>query len=203
LAFEPGEKWQYSNAGFIILGAIIERVGQQNYFDYTKEHIYLPAHMTNTDAYEMDHPPPNLAIGYTQMGMESIQEPGVRRNNLFLHAVKGGPAGSGFSTVEDLFNFSIALQEHKLLSAEYTNIVLTGKVRRPSALISQARYGYGFGEDFVSGTRIVGHNGGAPGINCELALYIELGYTVIVLSNYDGPAAKQVTDWLRERLTQL
>ncbi len=35
------------------------------------------------------------------------------------------------------------------------------------------------------------------------ALYIELGYTVIVLSNYDGPAAKQVTDWLRERLTQL
>src|SRR5439155_8281173 len=54
LLFEPGQKWQYSNAGFIILGAIIEKVSGENYFDYVREHIYKPAGMIDTDSYETD-----------------------------------------------------------------------------------------------------------------------------------------------------
>jgi len=203
LAFEPGERWQYSNAGFSVLGAIIEQVSQQSYFDYVREHIYRPAHMVNTDAYEMDNPPPNIAIGYTRAGLAEETEPGFRRNNLFLHVVKGGPAGGGFSTVEDLLNFSIALQEHRLLTAEYTNIVLTGKVNLPEPQKIPTSYAYGFFDEMINGHRVVGHSGGAPGINSRFQMYMDLGYTIVVLSNYDPPAATQVTDWLAERLTQI
>jgi CubicO group peptidase (beta-lactamase class C family) len=203
LAFEPGEKWQYSNAGFIVLGAIIERVSHQIYFDYVREHIYRPANMLNTDAYEMDRPPPNIAIGYTRAGQEGELEPGSRRNNLFLHVVKGGPAGGGFSTVEDLLNFSIALQEHRLLTEEYTNIVLTRKVNLPEPQKIPTSYAYGFFDETINGHRVVGHSGGAPGVNSRFQMYMDLGYTVVVLSNYDPPAATQLTDWLAERLTQI
>jgi CubicO group peptidase (beta-lactamase class C family) len=200
LAFEPGEKWQYSNAGFIVLGAIIEHVTQQSYFDYVKEHIYEPAGMFNTDAYELDQSTPNLALGYTKVGLDN-PEPGEWRNNLLLHVVKGGPAGGGFSTIEDLLNFSIALRSYKLLSEEYTNIVLDGKVDRAHSGTERTMYGYGFGDDTTNGTRIVGHTGGAPGINGQFDMYLDLGYTVVVLSNYDSPAAGQVARWLRQKLT--
>jgi hypothetical protein len=60
--------------------------------------------MTNTDCYEMDQDTPNLAIGYMR---EWPSRPW--KNNLYLHVVKGGPAGGGFSTVEDLLKFDIAL----------------------------------------------------------------------------------------------
>ncbi|HJT55625.1 MAG TPA: serine hydrolase domain-containing protein [Ktedonobacteraceae bacterium] len=203
LAFEPAEQWQYSNAGFIVLGAIIEQVSGQTYFDYVREHIYRPANMVNTDAYEMDHPPANIAIGYTHTGLEGETKPGFRKNNLFLHIVKGGPAGGGYSTVEDLLNFSIALQEHRLLTKEYTDILLTGKVILLEPQKTYTRYAYGFFEETIKGHRIVGHSGGAPGINSRFQMYLDLGYTVVVLSNYDPPAATQVTDWLAERLTQI
>lgn len=200
LAFEPGEQWQYSNAGYIVLGAIIEQVSQQSYFDYVREHIYRPANMLNTDAYEMDRPPSNIAIGYTRAGLAGEPELRARRNNLFLHVVKGGPSGGGFSTVEDLLNFSIALQEHRLLTETYTNIVLTGKVNLPEPQKTHASYAYGFFDETINGHRVVGHSGGAPGINSRLHMYLDLGYTVIVLSNYDPPAATQVTDWLGDIL---
>lgn len=200
LAFEPGEQWQYSNAGYIVLGAIVEQISQQSYFDYVREHIYRPANMLNTDAYEMDRPPPNIAIGYTRAGLEGEPEPGSRRNNLFLHVVKGGPAGGGFSTVEDLLNFSIALQEHRLLTEEYTNIVLTGKVNLPEPQKTSTSYAYGFFDETINSHRVVGHSGGAPGINSCFHMYLDLDYTVIVLSNYDVPAARQVVDWLGDIL---
>jgi len=84
------EQWQYSNAGFIVLGAIIEQVVGQSYFDYVREHIYKTAVMPDTDAYELDQPIPNLAIGYTNMG----RQPPLgsrRRNHLFMIPVKGCP----------------------------------------------------------------------------------------------------------------
>lgn len=199
LSFEPGERYQYSNSGFILLGAIIEHVTGQDYFTYVRDHIYQPAGMINTDAYEMDRSVPNLAIGYTHRGVQGELEQGERRNNLFLHVVKGGPAGGGFSTLDDLHKFSLALQEHRLLSPEYTNILLTGKVERSA---SGAKYAYGFGDETYNGYRIVGHNDGAPGISSRLHIYLDTGYTVVVLSNYDPPIAGKVATKIRELLTK-
>src|SRR5262245_23274900 len=66
LAFEPGQEFRYSNAGYMLLGAVIEKVSGQSYFDYVRAHVYEPAGMADTDAYEMDHDTPNLAVGYTR-----------------------------------------------------------------------------------------------------------------------------------------
>jgi D-alanyl-D-alanine carboxypeptidase len=177
LLFEPGMQYSYSNAGYMVLGLIIERVTGDDYFNYVMKNIYEPAGMVNTDAYETDHIIPNCAVGYTTYGAE----PGTVKNNLFLHVVKGGPAGGGYSTVEDLLGFSNALLGHTLLAAEYTEILTTGKID----VDVNDRYAYGFRERFENGHRIVGHGGGFPGISSNLSMYTDLGYTVAILSNID------------------
>ncbi len=63
LAFEPGERRQYSNNGYVLLGKIIEVISGQDYYDYIRENIYEPAGMKDSDHYELDRPVPNLATG--------------------------------------------------------------------------------------------------------------------------------------------
>jgi len=185
LRFDPGARMLYSNAGYIVLGLIIEKVSGQTYYDYVREHICKVAGMKNTDSYEVDMVVPNLAIGYTNQS--SIAGPqsksgSVRRENYYLHAVKGGPAGGGYSTAEDLLAFAAALREHRLLNSKYTTIATTGKVQ----MGPEGKYAYGFGDFTVKGHRHIGHNGGAPGISADFREYLDLGYTAIILSNYDG-----------------
>ena len=97
LQFEPGTRWSYSNTGMLVLGKVIEAASGQDYFDYVREHIYKPAGMTNTDAYELDRVNQNLAVGYEpERGRRTASS---YRNNIFLHVIRGGPAGGGYSTV--------------------------------------------------------------------------------------------------------
>lgn len=197
LEFTPGARFRYSNAGFMVLGAIVQKVSGQDYFEYVREHIYKPAGMTNTDAYELDHDTPNLATGYTTEGVESDRDKIERRNNLFMHVIKGGPAGGGYSTVQDLLKFDRALRGHKLLDAQHTDLILSGKVKA----FGPDKYAYGFTDARVNGHRIVGHSGGFPGINSNLDMYLDLGYTVAIMTNYDR-AAMPVNTKLRAMLTQ-
>ena len=185
LEFEPGAKFSYSNAGPIVLGLIIEKITGQSYYDYVGEHIYKPAGMINSGCFEVDRDEPNLAIGYTHRNYDGSSDPDHWRNNLFLHAIKGGPAGGGYSTVEDLVRFAEALQNHVLLNKEYTDMVTTGKV---SMGPPDAMYAYLFGDEKENGQRFFGHSGGAPGINAVLSIFPESGYVVAVLANYDGAA---------------
>jgi CubicO group peptidase (beta-lactamase class C family) len=188
LLFQPGERMSYSNAGFMLLGVIIEKVSGQDYFSYVREHIYKPAGMNDTDAYELDHDTPNLAVGYTNENEDGRFIPGPRANNLFRHVVKGGPAGGGFSTAPDLLKFANALIGHKLLSQHYTDIVTAGKVAAGPGL----KYGYGFFCAEVNGGRTIGHSGGFSGINSQLDIHLDTGYMIIVMSNYDPPIAQQI-----------
>ena len=198
LAFEPGAKWQYSNSGFVVLGLIVEKVSGQSYYDYVKEHIFKPAGMLNTDSYERDQDTPNLAIGYTKMGENGRPDPSApRRSNATMRPVKGSPAGGGYSTVDDMLKFGLALQNHKLLSQKYTEIVTTGKVEPGGP---DRKYGYGFGEEMNNGRRIVGHNGGGPGIGANFDIFTTLGYTAVILGNYDPPAMMPVVKEIRELL---
>src|SRR5256714_3624174 len=66
LAFPPGEKFQYSNAGYMLLGAIIEKVAGQDYYSYVQEHIYKPAGMNDTGFYDPAKETSHLAGGYTK-----------------------------------------------------------------------------------------------------------------------------------------
>jgi D-alanyl-D-alanine carboxypeptidase len=179
LQFELGTQFSYSNAGFMVLGLIIERVTGQSYFDYVRKNIYEPCGIVNTDAYEVDYVVPNLAMGYTREGTRSD---GTLKNNLFTHVVKGGPAGGGYSTVQDLLNFSNALLSHKLLSPEMTGVLLEGKVSRER----DVKYAYGFEDRVVENHCLVGHGGRAEGICGNLDIFLDQGYTVAVLANMDG-----------------
>ena len=193
LAFEPGTDWSYSNAGFMLVGAVIEKVTGQSYFEYVRQHIYKPAGMVNSDSYAMDQPIPNLAIGYSKE--QDAEGHAYWTNNIFKHTVSGGPAGGGFSTVEDLLKFDIAMRNHKLLSAEMTEKLWTPKPLSPD-------YGYGFGLHGEPGDRRVGHNGGFPGISASLEMHLDTGYTVAVLSNYDQGtpvASSKIAELLRSR----
>ena len=187
-AFEPGTKWQYSNSGFLLLGAIVEKVSGEKYDDYVAAHILKPAGMTGTGCFEMDIDTPNLAIGYSREVGRDGQPRWV--NNLFKHVIKGGPAGGGFSTAPDLLRFDQALRGRgggKLVSAEMLNTLWSPKPASPN-------YGYGFQLDRLpapasgSGGRFVGHGGGFPGISSELGMHLDTGLTFIAMSNYDDGA---------------
>ena len=199
LAFEPGARFQYSNSGFIVLGKIIEKISGMSYYDYVREKIYQPAGMTNTDSYEMDKEVPNLATGYTNNNPLTDRADGVQRNNHFQHSIKGGPAGGGFSTVQDLLRFDQALRSGKLLGKKFVETLLTGRIAMGGGGM---QYGYGFGvQTLPSSKRVVGHNGGAPGINGWLDMYWEDGATVAVLCNLDR-CAQPIVQRAKQLLTQ-
>jgi CubicO group peptidase (beta-lactamase class C family) len=196
LDFEPGEKMQYSNSGYVVLGLIIEKLTKQNYFDYVREHIFEPAGMKNTDSYELEQRVANLAIGYTNMGLTGRPEPGPRKDSAPHLTGRGSSAGGGYSTLEDMLKFGQALIGHKLLNQQYTDIVLSNQMPP-----GQPPAGYGFFLVDVNGTRAIGNNGGGPGTNSTFTVYPELGYTVVIMSNYDPPSASKVSSKLREMLT--
>jgi CubicO group peptidase (beta-lactamase class C family) len=185
LAFPPGERWEYSNAGYIVLGAIIEHVAGQNYYDYVDEHIFAPAGMTNSGFYERDQDVANFAMGYTGTTYS-------RSKHTVWLPFKGSAEGGAYSTVEDLLMFERALLSHQLLRAETTELVLSGKTDIPDS--PGLKYAYGFFEFRQNGIRIVQHSGGLPGVNTEFVMDFTNGYTVIVLSNYNYPAAEYVVE---------
>ena len=187
LAFEPGTRWSYSNTGMLVLGKVIEVVTKQDYFDYVREHLAKPTGMNNTDAYELDRVNPNLAVGYQR----EYAADGTKRyrNNIFMHVMRGGPAGGGYSTAEDLLRFAEALKAGKLVSKTTFELMTT-----PKPDVNSPRYGYGFGVDPQTG--IVGHSGGFPGISSNLDIFKGTGYVAVVMSNYGG-GSQPVTEKIR------
>jgi D-alanyl-D-alanine carboxypeptidase len=191
LEFPPGSRWEYSNYGFLLLGAIVERVSGKNYYEYVAENVYKPAGMTSTASLSEDDNVPKRSIGYTNFGGKGL------RPNTDTLPYRGTSAGGGYSTVEDLQRFAEALNAHRLLNAEYTTLLTTGKIETPRG----GKYAFGFfdsGGD--SGVRHFGHGGGAPGMNGDLQIYPRSGYVISVLSNLDPPAASRVSDFVANRL---
>jgi CubicO group peptidase (beta-lactamase class C family) len=196
LLFEPGERFSYSNSGPLVLGLIIEKISGLSYDEYIRQFVTGPAGMTNTDCYDISIPVENLAVNYTD-GRPLGQNYEIRHVD-YSNPLKGGPAGGGYSTVEDLLKFDIALRSNKLLNKEYFDLMTTGKTSRTETI----KYAYLFQEKFVDGHRIIGHSGGSAGVNSQLSMYMDLGYTVAVMSNYDPPAAGNIVGKLEEILTQ-
>ncbi len=189
--FEPGSRWEYSNFGFLMLGVVVERVSGKSYYDYVSENIYTPAGMTSTGSFPEDQTVPDRSIGYTQFGGKGLQP------NTDTLPYRGTSAGGGYCTVEDFLRFANALTSHKLLNAQNTDLLTTGKVNTPRG----DKYAFGF-MDNGAGTsmRHFGHGGGAPGMNGELQIFPQTGYVIIVLSNLDPPAASRVSDFIVNRL---
>lgn len=102
-AFEPGTKRAYSNAGYVVLGALVERVSGEEYESYLQRHIFTPAGMTRTGLFDRDSLPPWAAIGYTTGDPEHHDGP-VHPNTGMLPG-RGSPAGGSYSTVGDLLRY--------------------------------------------------------------------------------------------------
>ncbi|HUU45850.1 MAG TPA: serine hydrolase domain-containing protein, partial [Acidobacteriota bacterium] len=175
----PGEKFEYSNAGFMVLGVIIEAASGQSYYEYIAQHIFEPAGMTDAGFFANDEPIPNVAVGYTRMGPDG--GPGELRNNLFDLPIRGNSAGSAQATVTDLLHFDEALREHRLLPPAYTAWYFGGEEPQPGAPTEAT------GQRAKAATGIAG---GAPGVSATVESDGDV--TVIVLSNYDAPITEAV-----------
>ncbi|KRA83769.1 hypothetical protein ASD76_07055 [Altererythrobacter sp. Root672] len=193
VAFTPGERFAYSNYGFLLLGGIIEAVTGQSYYDYVQEHIYAPAGMRSTASLPESVAVPGRSIGYT------AQVPGSNgqlQPNTDTLPCRGASAGGGYSTVGDLIRFSEALRAGKLVSPQ----LLAEATKSQVAMGPGAGYGYGFGANHVNGTRAFGHSGGAPGMSADLTVFPDLGYEVAVAANMDSQLVSRLAAYLGARL---
>jgi CubicO group peptidase (beta-lactamase class C family) len=196
LRFAPGSKYEYSNAGYIVLGYLLEKVTGQDYFSYVRDHIFVPAAMRDTDCYDVQYAVPNLAVGYTRSRVKS----GKYKSIEYMKMTKGGPAGGGYSTVGDLIRFGRALFGNRLLNEEHTDLATTGRVPVDDTY-EGGKYCFGFLEQIINGHRIVGHSGNFSGIRSSLKIYVDDGISLAILSNFDrDQGAEELEYFIRESI---
>ena len=191
LQFAPGAQFVYSNYGFVLLGALIEQLSGKSYYDQVATRVLAPAGMLATGFAPEDSLVSGRSVGYTR---EVV--PGALVSNAPTLPYRGTPAGGGYSTVGDFARFAAAIRERRLLDAAHTTLLLSGKVPVGQGV----QYAYGFFDRVVGGRRFVGHTGGAPGMNGALEFEPNGGYVVVVLSNFDSPAATQVAAFILNSL---
>jgi D-alanyl-D-alanine carboxypeptidase len=131
LRYQPGDHFEYSNYGFVLLGALIEAVTGGSYYDYVDEHVFRRAGMTSTGSLPESTHVPDRAVGYTRSSPSGPWVP-----NTDTLPWRSTAAGGGYSTVGDLLRFAEALRSGRLLST-----TTLAEATRPQ----QEQYGYGFG----------------------------------------------------------
>jgi CubicO group peptidase (beta-lactamase class C family) len=199
--FPPGSKRDYSNYGFMILGRIIEVVSGEPYDRYVETHIFRPAGMTSSGFRPENVNVPGRAVGYVSfngglvpVSSETLAEYRAIHGDGYRE-FRGGPAGGAYSTVGDLLKFSNALAEHKILSAEYLDQLINGRVK----MLDGSLAGYDYGGRLPDGRRFIGHAGGAPGQCANFRMYLTNGYTIAVLENRDPPSCFEIFDFIGDR----
>ncbi len=173
LEFNPNEQFAYRNTNYIILGRIIEAVSKTSYENFINEHIFSVAKMQNTGNFDIDHIIENAAENYTL----SDVYPNQLQKTVFMSAVKGSSAGGGYSTIEDLYKFSLAFKNNKLLNADYTN--------QMKKMPDDGWYGYGMQFAGAKDSGIYGHSGGHFGVGAEWRVFGKQNYIVVLLTNKD------------------
>jgi len=170
---EPGSRFAYSNSGIVILGAVIEKVTGMPYPVYLYEHIFKPLGMTDTKINFAEEIVENRSTGYIKLPN------GKFTSNIFM--VPPANADGGIeTTVLDMLKFDQALYSNDLVNERYKKKMFTPNLNE---------YGYCWRISTVHGHKVIGHSGGAPGINAVFSRYVEDGYTLIVMSNYDMGAS--------------
>lgn len=178
LAFAPGEKWSYSNLGYVTLGILIGKVSGKFYGDFLKERVFDPLQMKSTRVISEADIIPNRAAGYR------MRDGAVKNQEWVSPALNTTADGSLYFTVEDLAKWDEALEARKLLSRESY-----GQIWTPVKLNdgSTAPYGFGWSLDTtVSGHKLVQHGGAWQGFTTHIARYPDDGVTVVVLCNMAG-----------------
>ena len=184
LDFEPGSKWYYSNYGYVLLGAIIERVTGKQFNAYCVENIFRIAGMLSTS--QMLSLGEKSAIPYTGAVGSGLKP---------LPPYYGTPAGGGYSTVDDFWSFAKAIQSNRLLDPKHTSLLTTGKVDT-----GNGSYSLGLAVSSRNGVPCYGHGGSAPGVNGDLTIYPQSGYITAILCNRGYPLALNAAGFIGARL---
>jgi CubicO group peptidase (beta-lactamase class C family) len=180
LASKPGERFEYSNEGFSLGGAIIERVSGQKYEAFLREHLFLPADMTETGYVMPKWPLSKLPVGY---GLQGARWGRVYRNGWlagepgwFLNA-----NGGIHASLDDLYRWHLALERSKILSPEAVRKFQQGFA---PAMGGQEQYGYGWGVSTTRrGTKAITHNGGNGFMFTDFRRYVDEGVVIIAMTN--------------------
>ncbi|MGH9161238.1 MAG: serine hydrolase domain-containing protein [Vicinamibacteraceae bacterium] len=206
LRFVPGTRYQYSNDGFIVLGAIIQAASNQNYYDYIREHVLTPAGMARTGFYTR----PDVLSAYDIARPYALDRMSGERFDFTTSerfSFVGTPAGGAYSTVGELLKFVRALgQDGPLLGAAFVDLATSGKTVVPpegerDPWLQGSFYGYGFGASIFNSRRLFGHTGGGPGVGDSYNVYPDLDWVSVILGNYEE-AAKPIVGLERRLITQ-
>lgn len=181
MLFQPGDRFHYNNAGFIVLGLVIEQLSKMNFTDFMESKVFAKAGMNQSGYFSLDQLPNNTAIGYID-----DEEAGTWKSNIYSIPVKGGADGGAFITVGDMMKFWDALLSHKLLSKETTEQFLTPHAKSDDG----EYYGYGLWID-KNGDQITKHHvmGYDPGVSFHAAVY-DNRWQLVSVSNKSSGAYK-------------
>ncbi|WP_240907016.1 serine hydrolase domain-containing protein [Paludisphaera rhizosphaerae] len=181
LEFPSGEKWQYSNTGYFLLGMIVEQASGKPFGEFLAERIFRPLGMTKTRVNDLRAVIPGRAQGYEWDGKEL-------KNGEYVSPTQPFSAGALVSTVADLVKWDAALAGGKILDGPTLE-----KMWKPTPLKEgEASYGFGWGVTKVAGHREVAHGGGIPGFSTEIARFLDDRLTIIVLTNLEGGHAGEM-----------
>jgi CubicO group peptidase (beta-lactamase class C family) len=172
LEFQPGEKWNYSNSGYALLGYLIEKISGESYEKFVQENIFTPLGMKDSGYDSNSAIIPHRAAGYSP-------GPNGPRNTGFIHMSIPFSAGGLYSTTEDLLRWEQGLFGGKLLTPASLQ-----KMTTPF----KSDYAYGLGVRVVNGRKVIDHGGGIEGFNTQLSYYPDDKLTVVVLANLNGGA---------------
>jgi CubicO group peptidase (beta-lactamase class C family) len=167
LDFAVGEKYQYNNSGYFILGHIIEKLSGQSYEAFLQENIFTPLKMMNTGYDTHDRILKLRATGYEERNGKPI-------NSSYMDMSVPYAAGSLYSTVEDLFAWNEALFADKLLTAKSRAAMMTP---------DKNNYAYGLAVNQQHQRQRVAHGGGINGFNTFLARFPAEKITIVALRN--------------------
>lgn len=172
LDFQPGEKWSYSNSGYILLTAIVEKASGQGYTAFVTEHIFKPLGMADTGYDSHAAVIPRRAAGYAP-------GPGGPRNADYVNMTIPQGAGALYSTTHDLLKWQVGLYGGKLLKPESLAMLTTP---------FKDNYAFGLTINTKPGEVTYSHGGGIEGFNTWLGYDPERKITVVVLGNLNGGA---------------
>lgn len=173
----PGEKFEYSNTNYTILGLVIEKTAGRSYDAFLKEHIFVPLKLTDTGYDFGKERLPVSALGYSKRGDEVVPASAISMQVPYA-------AGALYSTVGDLYKWQEALLGGKLLKKESLTAMLTPNLNG---------YGYGIGKGTAAGRERIAHAGGIDGFSSNIAILPAEKIVVIVLLNSDAVIGAQIS----------
>lgn len=185
----PGDNFNYSNSGYVVLTKIIETLSGQSYEDYLKEYIFDPLKMNGSGYDRPETILPHRASGYMIDGQDY-------QNAEFLHMSVPSGAGGLYSTVEDLLKWSRSLYTDTILSQSSKDAMFASTVTAEMNLEpnQESYYGYGWGIDTHCDKNRISHQGEIDGFSTTIDRYPEEQLTIIVLSNLVSSAIYKIRD---------